>query len=93
MNKTRCIKCSELLKVIAHPIRLQLLCLMMNEQKNVSSLCKKLKLHQAVISHHLSLLRNKNIVKAQRKGTMVHYKLVDPTISAIMNALYRQAGL
>ena len=91
MNKSNCEKCADLLKTIAHPVRLQLLCLLNSSMcNNVTALYGTLKVHQAVVSYHLALMRNKKIIKAERKGRQVLYSVQDPIVAAIMKTLTSQ---
>jgi DNA-binding transcriptional ArsR family regulator len=91
MNKSNCEQCADLLKTIAHPVRLQLLCLLSKSNcGNVTTLYGALKVHQAVVSYHLALMRNKKIIKAERKGRQVMYSVQDPIVASIMKTLTSQ---
>ena len=75
------------LRVIAHPVRLQILCNLINQAMNVSELIEQTGISQPVLSQHLARLRDLHIVNCQRQGKLVFYKLADPAYSAIIAAV------
>jgi len=55
--------------------RLNILMLLSEGERNVTSLCEALKLPQPTVSHHLGLLRMNNIIGNRRNGKQVFYTL------------------
>lgn len=78
---------AEILKVIAHPVRLCIIKGLMSCENNVTSIQECLGLPQSTISQHLSILRNKGIVKGQREGLQIRYSVVDEFVKKIINTL------
>jgi DNA-binding transcriptional ArsR family regulator len=69
------------LKAVGHPIRLRLLCLIAREEDPcVSDLWKCLKQPQPVISQHLAILKEAEIVIAEVQKTKRVYSIADPFI-------------
>lgn len=67
---------TETLRAIAHPIRIAIIDLLYNNgQMTVTNIYKKLKIEQAIASHHLRILKNKNILIVQREGKNSLYSL------------------
>ncbi|PFK33190.1 transcriptional regulator [Bacillus cereus] len=63
----------DVLKVMAHPVRLQIVNeLMHHKMCNVTQLTKILSLPQSTVSQHLSKLRG-TVLRAERKGLEMHY--------------------
>ncbi|MBU5220245.1 metalloregulator ArsR/SmtB family transcription factor [Bacillus albus] len=63
----------DVLKVMAHPVRLQIVNELMKHQMcNVTQLTEILKLPQSTVSQHLSKLRG-TVLRAERKGLEMHY--------------------
>ncbi len=71
---------AEMCKVFSNPIRLEILNLLRDKGRSVSELIKKTKLSQANISQHLSIMKSKDIVTANRKGKNIYYHLTNPKI-------------
>ncbi len=76
---------ADILKLLGHPVRLKIVCGLLSGECNVNKLWTCLGLPQATISQHLSILRNKGIVKARRSGRMVSYSVADPFSTYIAN--------
>ena len=55
--------------------RLNILMILARGERNVSSLCEELGLPQPTVSHHLGLLRTKNLISNRRNGKQVFYGL------------------
>ncbi|MEJ5258416.1 MAG: metalloregulator ArsR/SmtB family transcription factor [Fervidobacterium sp.] len=71
-------KYAETLKVIAHPIRLQILMMLKdNEKLCVCEMLPRIGISQPNLSQHLSMMRLSGLVETEKKGNMVFYKLSD----------------
>lgn len=81
-------KKSELLKTIAHPMRLCILnCLMSNESCNVTTLTKKMETPQSTISQHLSKLKSHGIIEGTRNGVEIQYRLINEEVKLLIHLL------
>jgi len=79
---------SEILKAIAHPVRLCIIKGLMNNKCNVSHMQECLELPQSTVSQHLSILRSKGIIKGERNGLEITYSVVNEDVKKIINALF-----
>ncbi|RMG19041.1 MAG: ArsR family transcriptional regulator [Bacteroidetes bacterium] len=68
---------AESLKAIAHPVRLAMIDLLREGEKNVTEIHLALGLEQAVASQHLSILRDKGVCVSRRAGKHAYYHLQD----------------
>lgn len=66
---------SAILKALADETRLRLTRLLWREELNVQELCEILDLAQPRVSRHLATLRAAGIVRDQREGTRVYYRV------------------
>ena len=57
--------------------RLSIMMLLTEGEVNVTTLCKKLKLPQSSVSHHLGLLRIGGLVRTRRDGKRIFYSHAD----------------
>ncbi len=87
MNKPDYGHISETLKVIGHPVRLKILSGILKDECNVAQIQNKLGLPQSTISQHLSMLRNRGILKARREGTKRCYKVIDEMVIKILKMI------
>jgi len=66
---------TSLFRTLSDKTRLTIVLLLSKGERNVSSLCEELNLPQPTVSHHLGLLRSKNVVTNRRDGKQVFYVL------------------
>src|SRR5437764_7754403 len=64
-----------LFRLLSDKTRLNILMMLAEGERNVSSLCEELKLPQPTVSHHLGLLRMNNVIGNRRAGKQVFYGL------------------
>jgi DNA-binding transcriptional ArsR family regulator len=79
---------AEILRAIAHPVRLCIIKGLMNKECNVSHMQECLGLPQSTVSQHLSILRAKGIIKGERSGLEITYNVVNEDVKKIINALF-----
>ncbi len=80
----------ELLKVIAHPVRIRILEELTKGVKCVSDFEEFLEISQPNISQHLGLMRRHGIIDYYMDGRLRCYYLVDPIISDILELLKKE---
>ncbi|MCB0561940.1 MAG: helix-turn-helix transcriptional regulator [Lewinellaceae bacterium] len=79
---------SEVLRAIAHPIRLAIISLLKDgEPLSVTDIHDQLQIEQAAASHHLKILRYNGILQARREGRYIYYLLSDETYPQILELL------
>ena len=73
-------KAARCLRVLAHPIRLQLIYLLGHGEQSVQELERQVRASQSSVSQHLNLLKDKDIVESRRAAQQVFYRLKDPRV-------------
>lgn len=82
---------AELLKALAHPVRLCMVRgLMERGRNNVSYMESCLDLSQSGISQHLSKLKAAGIVKGTREGNEIYYELCNEQVKEIVKLLFKE---
>ncbi len=87
---------AELLKAMGHPVRVQILEILRDEEKCVCHLEAVLGLRQAYVSQQLINLRKAGLVADRKDGLRVYYRLTDPAIMPILDlaqAMLKRQGL
>jgi DNA-binding transcriptional ArsR family regulator len=79
----------ELLKAMANPARLMVLCQIAHGEKSVGELERTVGLSQSGLSQHLAVLRNKHIVSTRRDAQTIYYSLASEEAAAVMATLYQ----
>ena len=80
---------AEVLKALAHPVRLQILKELCVNRTNVTALYTKLGIAQSTVSHHLSVLRNAGVVTGVRNGLEIDYSLECERMEAFIQMIIR----
>lgn len=75
------------LRVIAHPVRLSVLCLLADGAKNVGELQAGTGTAQSNLSQHLAKLRLLGLVSCERRSQHIYYRLADPGLLRVIEAL------
>ena len=83
-------KAANMLKAIAHPVRIAILNLLEDGQKlTVTEIHEKLDIEQSTTSHHLGILKDKGVLCSRREGKNTHYYLKHDILSQIVDCLQR----
>jgi DNA-binding transcriptional ArsR family regulator len=78
-----------LLKVLANPDRLLLLCQLTRGEHCVSDLETILGIHQPTLSQQLGVLRDEQLVTTRREGKQIYYSIASTEAMAVMQVLYQ----
>ncbi len=86
-----------LLKLIAEPVRLQILYALTHESLCVCELSVLLRKSMPAVSHHLKLLVAAGLLKVRKEGKFACYSLrdehLDGTLGALLDELTRSKGV
>ena len=76
-----------LLKALANPQRLRVLCRLHEGERSVGELNRLVDLSQSALSQHLAVLREKGLVRTRRAAQTVYYALAPGPAEAIIHTL------
>ena len=80
---------AELLKALANPDRLLLLCQLVSGEKAVTELGELTQIEQPSLSQQLAVLRGERLVATRREGKSIFYSIASPAALAVLETLYR----
>lgn len=83
-------KACGLLKVLANPDRLLLLCQLSQGEYCVSELANLLNIMQPTLSQQLGVLRDEQLVNTRRDGKQIYYSIASKEAMAVLEVLYEQ---
>lgn len=79
---------SELLKVLAHPVRLCIVKGLLKKGRcNVTYMQDCLDMPQSTVSQHLQKLRAAGIIEGERNGLEINYRVCDERIEKLIKVL------
>lgn len=77
-----------LLKVLANPDRLLLLCQLAQGEQSVSQLESLTGIRQPTLSQQLGVLREEELVSTRREGKQIFYSVASPEAMKVLQVLY-----
>ncbi len=83
---------ASLLKAISHPIRLAVLEILRDGEQCVCHMEAMLGVRQSRISQQLMVLREAGLVEVRRDGLNVFYRVLNPKIFEVLDAVCRATG-
>ena len=77
-------RAADLLKAMAHPQRLRVLCLLVDGERSVGEINRDVALSQSALSQHLAKLRDEGLVETRKDAQVVYYRLAPgPAVDVI----------
>ncbi|SFJ53721.1 transcriptional regulator, ArsR family [Bosea sp. OK403] len=85
---SRAAEVAGLLKTLAHPNRLMIVCTLVEGEYSVSQLEEMLDIHQPTLSQQLTVLREAGIVETRREARQIFYRLTEQKAASLVAALH-----
>lgn len=74
-------------KVLANPTRIHIIETLRSGELSVGEILEQVKVEQANLSQHLSVLRQNHLVVTRKNGNQVLYSLRDPLLIEVLDAM------
>jgi len=78
---------AEIVKALAHPVRLRIVASLCGNEENVGALATGLGEKQAIVSQQLRILRMSGLVRSERRNGHVVYRLAEPRLRDLVKCL------
>ncbi len=79
---------ANLLKTLSHPVRLMLVCTLVEGEYSVGALEEQIGIGQPTLSQQLAVLRDAGIVETRREAKQIFYRLTEAKAAQLVGALY-----
>jgi ArsR family transcriptional regulator len=83
----RCDEVSGILKALSHPVRLKILCALIDQEKTVNELVDFAGISQSAMSQFLIRLKSEGVLSSRKEGTFVYYTLSDSKLKRLIESL------
>jgi ArsR family transcriptional regulator len=80
---------AEVLRAVAHPLRLRIVALLCAGERNVNGLVGELAAPQPIVSQQLRILRARGLVAATRENGFARYRLAEPALRELVCCMER----
>ncbi len=87
--RQKCDLVARILKALAHPQRLLILCTLTAGEKTVGQIEKSCEASQSAVSQFLNRMRLEGLVNSEKRGSFVYYKITDPKVNKLIQSLYK----
>jgi ArsR family transcriptional regulator len=88
MDKKLAEHVAEVLKAVAHPVRLQIVELLTDGEMCVGEIVKALRGKQAITSQQLNMMRDKGVLACRREGSNVYYRINNKNVIRLLDCIY-----
>ena len=80
---------AEVLRAVAHPLRIRIVALLCAGERHVGALAEELGAPQAIVSQQLRVLRLRGLVAVARVGGFARYRLTEPHLRDLVCCMER----
>jgi ArsR family transcriptional regulator len=88
MDKELANHAAEVLRALAHPIRLQIVEILEGGRMSVGEIAVALGEKQAVTSQQLNIMKDKGILRSRREGARVFYRIENENVIRVLGCVY-----
>jgi len=78
---------AECLRTIAHPCRLRMIQVLLQEECSVGELAELCGIPSHMASEHLRLLKDRGLLGSRREGRKIFYNIAEPALASIMTCV------
>jgi len=79
---------SEVLKAVAHPVRLQIVELLETKEMCVGDIVDAVGGKQAITSQQLNMMKDKGVLSCRRDGVKVFYRIENKNVIKLLHCVY-----
>jgi DNA-binding transcriptional ArsR family regulator len=88
MDKKVAEHAAEVLKAVAHPVRLQIIELLETQEMCVGDIVAALGGKQAITSQQLNMMKDKGVLNCRRDGVKVYYRIENKDVIKLLYCVY-----
>jgi ArsR family transcriptional regulator len=80
---------ADVLKAVAHPLRLRIVALLCRRDQHVNEIAGRLETPQPIVSQQLRILRSNGLVAATRRDGFAWYRIAEPALRDLVCCMER----
>jgi len=88
MDKELAIRAADVLKAVAHPLRLRIVEILESGERSVGEIANALDEKQAITSQQLNLMKDKGVLASRREGAKVYYRIENPNVVRVLGCVH-----
>ena len=79
---------AEVLKALAHPVRLSIVAFLEDGEKCVGEIMASVGGKQAITSQQLNMMKDKGVLACRRDGSKVYYRIDNENVIRLLHCVY-----
>jgi len=83
---------AECLRMLAHPVRLRIVQMLLNESYTVGELAEACEIANHMASEHLRKMQHCGFLSRRKEGKFTYYEIAEPHLQDIMNCIESRFG-
>lgn len=83
----KCEEISQVLKSLSHPVRLKVLCQIMDGEKTVNELTHFCGISQSAMSQFLGRMKSEGMLRSRKEATRVYYGVADEKLLRLLRSI------
>ena len=87
--KMQCQEVATIMKALAHPQRLMLMCHLAEGEKNVGELLELCDISQSQLSQFLNRMQRERLLKIRKEGNFVFYSISDKKVLKLIQSMQK----
>ena len=87
--QAKCEEVAGVMKAIAHPQRLMLMCHLSQGEKSVSELLALCDVSQSQLSQFLNRLQREKLLRVRREGSFSYYRIADKNMTKLIQSMQK----
>lgn len=87
--QSRCLEVSTVMKAIAHPQRLMILCHLAEGEKNVGDILELCDISQSQLSQFLNRMQREKFLKVRKESQFSYYSIADVKITKLIQSMQK----
>ncbi len=88
MDRELATHAAEVLKAVAHPLRLQIVEALQDGERSVGDIVEAVGEKQAVTSQQLNMMKDRGVLASRREGAKVFYRILNPHVIHVLDCVY-----
>lgn len=89
MMKSQCNEVSVIMKALAHPQRLMIMCHIAEGEKNVGEILDLCDLSQSQLSQFLNRMQRERLLKVRKEGNFVFYSIAEKKVLKLIQSMQK----
>lgn len=88
MNEKQAEHIADVLKAMAHPVRLKIVEILEEGEKCVNEIVKAVSGKQSITSQQLNMMKDKGVLACRKDGAKVYYRIENKNVIKLLHCMY-----